>query len=245
MLPFPQLVQYGNTVLPPLNDAYLGVISSTDLSYSTVQGFINASGTLIAQQSSFKSFQFRLDGKRVVVPSQPLAYASYKEVYEKGMVYGMNSTGPDIFDASSGVSLTIQNSTCTIAGVQYYIKLMQGIPGDTLAPVVVDTPVYDPSPNLEKFLYSIWSNATGVTKYYTVPSVDQVVKFSVGGTTRRWVLCQGSDGSRTTPRSVGRGRFESGILLGSGYGLEQVCTSSLSPLWTSVQNLWWPIFVEV
>lgn len=245
MLPFPRISQYGNTVLPPQEDAYIGTINRTDLSYSTLQSYISASGTLIAEQATFRCFQFRLDTKIVIVPSQPLAYASYKEVYEKGMVYGTNNTGPDIFDASSGVSLTLQNSTVNILGNTYYIKLMQGIPGDTLSSIVIDSPSYNPSPNLEKFLYSIWSNATGVDKYYTVPSTDQVLKFSVGGTTRRWVLCQGSDGSRSTPRSVGRGRFESGITLGSGYGLTQVCTSSLSPLWTGSQNLWWPIFVEV
>lgn len=246
MLPFPRLLEYG-TIIPPITTEYMGIINDVDFSYQTIINRLSPTGNTITKQSTFRSFKFKYENRIIVLPSQPMAYASYKEVYEKGMVWGSNGTGPDIFDASSGVSPTLQNEKITIQGEEYYIRLIKGTPSPTLASTVIDNPsYYNPMTEWELFIYSIWSSIdSSFIPGFIIPPEDKVLKFSVGGTTRRWVLCQGSDGSRTTPRSIGRGRFESGISTTTGYAISQVCTSSLSPLWTASQNLWWPIFEKV
>lgn len=245
MLPFSIISQYGNDI--SLDDQYIGYYDSSSLSYSTVLGYLSPTGAAIAEQSIFRCFRFIYNEKNVIVPSQPMAYASYQEVYEKGMVYGTTGTGPDIFDSASGVTLTNQDSTVNILGRNYYITLMSGIDTDTLSSTVIDSPAYSSTIGYDRYIYSILSglNTANFPSYFDVPSTDRVSKFSLAGSTRRWVLCRGSDGSRTSPRSVGRGRYETGQSTTVGYGVSQLCTSSISPLWTVQQNIWWPVFVEV
>lgn len=244
MLPFPRMLAYGN-IIPPVTTGYIGVINDADFSYEAILNRLTPSGSIVSKEPTFKSFKFKLDNRVIIVPSQPIAIASYKEVYEKGMVWGLNGTGPDIFDISSGVSLTLQNATITIQGELYYIRLMKGTPLSTLASTVIDNPgYYNPMTEWELFIYSIWSSLpASYQRGYIVPEPDKIPKITVGSSTRRWALCQGSDGNRTSPRSIGRGRFE--FTSTTGYAVSQVCTSSLSPLWTESQNLWWPVFEKV
>lgn len=245
MLPFPQLVQYGNIVVPPvLTDQYIGLVS-TNL-YSTIMDTLNPSGTRVSQQGTFRCFKFVYNSKYYIIPSQPFAIASYKEVYEKGMVYGSNDNGPDIFDSSSGIALTTQSQTITLEGSVYKIMLPTGAPTSTVSNFLSNDPqYYNPMSDWERFFYSTWSNTpTSFTKGYSdVPAADKVTRFTFSSSTRRWALCQGSDGSRTSPRSLGRGRFDTASS-GGDYEFSQICTTSIAPLWTQAINFWWPIFVK-
>lgn len=244
MLPFPRMMQYGNSA--NAGTAYLGMLSDSSFSYSTIQSALSPTGTMIAKQSNFRSYIFRYNGMQVILPSQPFAVASYKEIYEKGMVWGTGDTGPDIFDASSGVSLTLQNSTISIMGELYKIRLIRGSLSNVVT-VLTDNPSYtNPMSEWELFVYSIWSNLpTSYISGYTINTADKIPRINyLSGSTRRWVLVPGSDGSRTSPRSIGRGRFDAGVADGD-YKFSQICGTSISPLWTAAQNLWWPIFEKV
>ncbi len=240
MLPFPRLVQYGNT---NAGSVYLGMLSETDLSYNSIVSTLSPSGTLIQKQTNFRSYVFVRNGMKVILPSQPVAIASYKEVYEKGMVWGTSDNGPDIFDPSSGVQLTLQNASTTIQGEVYKIRLLKGSLSNTVS-LLSDNPDYkNPMTEWELFVYSIWNNLpASYTRGYNINSTDRIPKINYDTTnsTRRWVLVQGSDGSRTSPRSIGRGRFDS--IVNNDTNFSQICSTSIAPLWTAAQNMWWPVF---
>lgn len=246
MLPFPIMNQYGNIIPPADVIEYQGLISDIDFSYDTIVSIINPTGTLVSKSSNFRSYKFQYNQSIIILPSQPVAITSYKEVYEKGMVWGTDDFGPDIFDAGSGISFTLQNSTTTILGNTYRIRLMKGTQVDTIS-VSSDNPsYYDPMTEWERYVYSIWSNLiSGYQTGYSIPTSDKIPRINyVPGTTRRWVLCQGSDGSRTSPISIGRGRFDTAAT-DAAYKFSQINSTSISPLWSTAQNLWWPIFEKV
>lgn len=245
MIPFARLLKYGNVIIDEPTK-YLGIISDTDLSYNDYVSILSPSAALIAKQGTFRSYRFRNEGTELIIPSQPIAYTSYKEVYEKGMVWGTDDTGPDIFDVSSGVSLTVQNAVTTIDGSTYRIRLMRGTPGYTLASTTINNPDYTPLTEWELYVYSIYNNLpSGYIPGYTIPLGDQIERpIYSSSTTRRWALVQGSDGNRTTPRCIGRGRFDTFSAAGE-YQFSQVTSASVSPLWTSTQNVWWPILEKI
>lgn len=246
MIPFTKILTYGNDVNK--GKRYLGIIPDSVFSYDIIKGILNPSNTLVLKQNNFRSYKFLYEDKEYILPSQPIAIASYKEVYEKGMVWGTNDNGPDIFDTSSGVTPTIQNATTTINGIQYKVRLMRGSLVDTIS-VLENNPKYeDPMTEWELFVYSIWSNLeNNLIPGYQIPEEDKIPHVAnVSGTgTRRWTMVQGSDGNRTQPRTIGRARFETTAATGGGYGWSQICSTSIAPLWTAAQDLWWPIFERV
>lgn len=243
MLPFPRLIKYGNVIY---TSAYLGMISESVLSYNSIVSALSPQGSLIAKQSNFRSYMFLHNGKQLILPSQPVAIASYKEIYEKGMVWGSTDNGPDIFDAGSGVVLTAQTATITIAGDVYRIRLMKGSLTNTVS-LLADNPDYkNPMTEWELYPYSIWNNLpASYTRGYNINSTDKIAKinYDTSGTTRRWVLVAGSDGNRTAPRSIGRGRFDT--IVNNDTNFSQICSTSIAPLWTAAQNMWWPIFEKI
>ncbi len=245
MLPFSRMLEYGNLIIQEPT-MYIGIIPDSEFSYNDYISILSPTGSLMAKQSTFRSYNFRNNGIEIIIPSQPLAIASYKEVYEKGMVWGTSNTGPDIFDASSGVAPTVQSALTTIRGSTYRIRLMKGTPGNTLPSTTIDNPAYNPLTEWELYVYSMYNNLpTQLTAgYLDVPVGDKIARPTYSGSTRRWAMTQGSDGNRTTPRCIGRGRFDTATNAGV-YQFSQVISTSPSPLWTAVQNVWWPIFEKV
>lgn len=236
MFPSSRILVYNNT----LGDRYIGLVPSTELDYSTLLGLVGVAG--IGRMGTYRNFQFFYSGKDYIIPSQPICIASYKVLYEKGLVWGTDDAGPDLYDTSVGIVSTVQNATLTVQGRLYRVRCFRGTLTNTVSSLLTNDPMYyNPMTEWERFYYSTWNDLpAGYTKGFEVPSTDQVPLHRLSSSTRRWAMACATDGSRTAPRCVGRGRFDTNAASGT-YNFSQICSTTLSPLLTASQDVWWPI----
>lgn len=238
MIPFAKIVKYGNTASD--TDRYVGLVP--ELSYTAIRTVLNPT-TVINQHANFKCYEFKVGGKSIILPSQAFGIDSYKTIYERGMVYGTDDIGP--IGSVTVVTPTVQNATITIRGELYRVRLMVGS-HDNIS-LLSNNPKLDPPTEWENYIYSIYNDVpNSLVGAYTIPFGDRIPWVQYYTTsTRRWALVQGSDGG-ATPRCIGRGRFDIVNTSGDGeYAYSQFCSTSISPLWTAAQNLWWPIFEKI
>lgn len=252
MLPFARMLEYGN-VAPIPDYVYDGLSSDSAFTYNSLISFLSPNAPILPSSgaSSFRVFKFRLKGVQYLLPSQPIAVSSYKEIYEKGMVYGTDDVGPNLYNATVAITPTVQNATYTDStGAVYRVRLMKGTPTFNYSSSS-DNPFFSPLTEFEIFTYSIYNNLLATLAPYvmfTIPSTEQIQKVVLSGTgagTRRWAIVQGCNTSRTAPRSIGRARFDQTLPGASSYAFSQVSSNNNNPLLTETGSFWWPIFEKI
>lgn len=196
--------------------------------------------------STFKYLAFHRGGKIVYVPTAPIGRASYKTIYQKGAVYGSRDNGPaPAFDlTAAGITPTAQDKTITaLDGRQYLVRLMKGTPELTYGGLL-NNPSFDPPTEWEDFFYNLYSNLPSnlILKNNVANPSDRVVRPSASGN-RQWMLTQGLTGTASTPRAIGRGRYD--VASSTDYGFAQAVgndnTYGISAL-ANTNSVWHPVF---
>lgn len=246
MLPLSRMIVYANA--GNAADTYFGLYTDSAFSYNNLKAVLNPA-TPFAQQSYYKVYHYRYQGKEYLLPAQPIAISSYKEIYEKGMMYGTDDTGPNLFDSTVGIASTLQNAIITDTnGNNWRIRCMKGAPDYSYGSggIVTNNPNFNPPTEFEVFTYSIYNNLIDSVHnpVYQLPYNDQIAKGALSSSsTRRWCIVQGTDMNRTTPRIIGRGRYD--VTGTADYTFAQFCTSSIVQTVTTSGSFWWPIFEKI
>lgn len=164
-------------------------------------------GTLINSTSPW--LRFRLKGKELYVPRQPLRHTvSWETLYQLGAVYGDDTTGTNPSPVGSG---RIQNARVTIGGKVYRVRLLKGSPVD---PYPGRTGVYDPAEVIgsewDAIFYPIVSNDTKLLSYkgpklasYTMVELYLHYSAGYGGYNLTQETCLGLPDTRMVRASMG------------------------------------------
>jgi hypothetical protein len=109
-----------------LSCGYYGLVNSNDFTdWDTVtswSGLVNATRSNTVVQDWFK---FAFKGKILFVPRQPIAVTNWRDLYNLGLVYGVDGIGPREFNTLAGVN---QQKFIDIKGSTFKVRLMHGLP---------------------------------------------------------------------------------------------------------------------
>lgn len=118
----------GNQILKggDLSAGYYGIVQASD--FTDWDSFVGMVGVTLNTKSTTPTqdwLKFIYKGKTLFMPKQPIGTMTWNALYLKGLVYGVDGTGPRDYNVQTA---TNQLKIVTIQGMQFKVRLMRALP---------------------------------------------------------------------------------------------------------------------